>query len=72
MTDRKIRVQLDLAPKAYDRLIDLKDETEATSMTDVVKAALKVYERVIAIQTDGGRLKMVDASGQETELLVVI
>lgn len=38
------RVQLELPKGAYDRLVALKDATEAVSYSEVVRTALKVYE----------------------------
>jgi len=38
------RVQLELPPKAYERLVNLKVETEAATYSEVLKNALRLYE----------------------------
>lgn len=55
--DRKVelrRVQLDLGPKAYDRLTKLKIDTEATTYAEVIRNALKLYAFAVA-QHEAGR-----------------
>jgi hypothetical protein len=58
------RVQLELWPKSYKRLLRLKDSTDAVSYVEVVKAALKVYEVVVQIQEDGWSLMAQGPDGQ--------
>lgn len=41
------RVQLDLPPKAFERLVSLKVETEASTYAEVIRNALKLYAAVI-------------------------
>jgi len=41
------RVQLDMPPKAMERLHALKTKTEASSYGEVVRNALKLYEAVV-------------------------
>lgn len=40
----KHRLNLELTPETMDRLIWLRGATDATSMTEVIKNALKLYE----------------------------
>ncbi len=59
----KNRVQLDLAPRAMERLNTLKRKTEAASYAEVVKNALRLYEALIE-ETEGGKQFLVrDAAG---------
>ena len=37
-------MQLELPPKAYERLVNLKVETEAGTYSEVLKNALRLYE----------------------------
>jgi len=50
------RVQIDLPPKAFNRLVKLKQDSEASSYADVIRNALSLYAAVIAISEDGGEL----------------
>lgn len=49
------QVQLDLPPKAFERLKQLKMETEASTYAEVIKNALKLYASAIEFQKDGGK-----------------
>jgi hypothetical protein len=68
--EKKVRVQIDLAPQSFDRLKRLKDITEASSYTDVLKDALRLYEFIIENDQKGATLKIVDESGRESDLKV--
>ena len=50
------RVQIDLPPKAFNRLVKLKQDSEAPSYADVIRNALSLYATIIAIDQDGGEL----------------
>jgi len=44
--DKKVqlrRVQLDLPPKAFERLVKLKVDTESLTYAEVIRNALKLY-----------------------------
>jgi hypothetical protein len=68
MTDRKTtRVQLELAEKSMDRLVNLKDKTEAASYAEVIKNALRLYENLILKHEEGNRFLLKDRKGALTE-----
>ena len=46
------RVQLQLPKEAFNRLTKLKKLTEAVSYAEVIKNALKQYEKHITLDTD--------------------
>lgn len=50
----KTRVQLDFPAGAIERLATLKAKTEASSYTEVVKNALRIYEALIE-ETEAGK-----------------
>jgi hypothetical protein len=68
--EKKVRVQIDLAPQSFDRLKRLKEITEASSYTDVLKDALSLYEFVIETDQTGAKLKIVDEVGRESDLKI--
>ena len=49
------RVQLDLPPRAFERLKQLKTETEASTYAEVIKNALKLYASAVEFQREGGK-----------------
>lgn len=51
---KKMRVQLDFAPRSLERLNALKAKTEAASYAEVVKNALRLYEALIE-ETESGK-----------------
>lgn len=49
----KTRVQLELPPKAYERLVNLKVETEASTYSEVLRNALRLYEFTVQKSNEG-------------------
>lgn len=64
------RVQFDLPPLAMDRLIKLKERSEATSYAEVVKSALRLYEVLATMAESGGSVTLKSADGRERELII--
>jgi hypothetical protein len=60
---KKDRVQLDLAPRAMQRLNALKAKTEASSYAEVVKNALRLYEALIEETESGKQFLVRDQDG---------
>ena len=54
MSQNKTRVQLDFAPRSMERLSALKAKTGASSLSEVVKNALRIYEALIE-ETEAGK-----------------
>jgi hypothetical protein len=50
-----------------ERLVELKDKTEAASYAEVVKNALRLYENLILKHEEGNRFLMRDPQGGLTE-----
>lgn len=66
----KQRVQLDLPEKSLARLQELKSKTEATSYTEVIKNALRLYEAVIAEAEAGNKFLVQEPTGTIKEYVV--
>lgn len=60
---RKNRVQLDFVPRGMERLNVLKVKTKATSLAEVVKNALRLYEALIEETEDGKQFLVRDKHG---------
>lgn len=66
------RVQLELAERSFDRLAALKEKTEASSYTEVVKNALRLYENLIDQHEAGKHFFLKDDAGQITEYEIFV
>ena len=66
------RVQLELPDKSMERLVALKDKTEAGSYSEVLKNALRLYESVIIEYESGGRLYVKGENGNLVEYKVFL
>jgi hypothetical protein len=58
---------MELPIKAFERLKQLKEKTEATSYTEVTKNSYRIYERIIEAETI--LVKDKDGNTKEVELL---
>ena len=63
----KTRVQLDLTPRAMLLLTELKDKTEASTYAEVIKAAMKLYDGLIAETEKGNEFLIRDKDGRVSE-----
>lgn len=57
------RVQLEMPESSMNRLLWIKDETEATSYAEVVKNALQLYEAMIKDRKGGKEFLIKDEDG---------
>lgn len=63
------RVQLELPEKSMERLVTLKDKTEAASYAEVMKNALRLYESMISQYEGGKRLYLKDPQDPQGQLV---
>lgn len=66
-----VRLNLSIAQPVRDRLEAVRIQTEATSLTVVIRQSLAVYEHLIKAQKDGARIIIRRPNGEETEVLLV-
>lgn len=64
------RVQLELPEKSMERLLALKDKTEAASYAEVIKNALRLYENMIYQHESGKQVLLKDSNGSVIEYQV--
>lgn len=69
-TDERIRLNLVVNRQVKDRIDHLQELSDATSITEVVRRALAVYEELLTIREEGGQL-VIEGRG-ERELLRII
>lgn len=64
----KVRLNLDLPPPVRERLEELRTQTNAESLAEVVRRALAVYDVLV---TEGGRAPRLLLDDGTTEKLVL-
>jgi hypothetical protein len=69
-TDERIRLNLVVNHQVKERIDHLQELSEATSITEVVRRALAIYEELLKIREEGGQL-VIEGRG-ERELLRII
>lgn len=65
------RLNLEITQETHDRMLWLRDDTGAASITETVRCALKLYEIARKAQNEGGSLRIVDADGNARELVLL-
>lgn len=67
----KRQLSINLSPKILDRLAQLRDLTDADSLTEVVRRSLAVYDYLWSQKVNGGTtlIQMVDGETKEVVLL---
>jgi hypothetical protein len=58
------RVQLELPEKSMERLLHLKELTEASSYAEVIKNSLRLYEAIISEVSSGKEIMLKDKDGK--------
>ena len=67
----RIRLNLALTPAVKERLADLQGRIEADTMTEVIRRALAVYERILELDEEGFALEITDRDGKVIDRLRV-
>jgi len=62
------RVQMELAQASYERLNRLKDEVEASTYTEVMKDALRLYEFFVDRDAAGDAVLLRDKTGATSQV----
>lgn len=68
---RRKRLSLDLTPQVKTRIEDLRDMTEAESLTEVIRRALASYELLCKAQASGKDIVVRDEHGGESLLVLL-
>lgn len=66
-----VRLNLEVSPHVRERLERLREDTEAESLTEVIRRALAVYESLAEVAGSTKRIIIRDKNGDERELLLV-
>jgi hypothetical protein len=66
------RVQMELPLRSHERLLALKEKTEATTYAEVMKNALRLYEAVLQQHDAGRRMYMKGEDGALVEFVMFV
>ena len=69
--DERIRMTMAVSPKVDARIERLKDLSESESRTEVIRRALKLYEDLLAVHEDGGRVLLEAEDGTRTVVRLI-
>lgn len=68
----RIRLNLAVSSDVKARLEALQECTSADSMTEVIRRALAVYERLVELDAEGYKLRVIDANGDDQGKLWIV
>jgi hypothetical protein len=54
------RLQLDFSPEAYERLVQIKEKSEARTNAEVVRNALRLYDWFLDLKRKNATLQVVE------------
>ena len=60
-----------MPPELKDRLEELRDRTNAESLSEVIRRSLAVYETIISEQNNKSKIVFRSEDGAEKELIIV-
>ena len=63
---RSVRLNLVLPGKSAKRLENLKELTEASSLTEVIRNAIRLYEAIVLEYEKGHKVQIIDEHGRPT------
>jgi hypothetical protein len=66
----KVRINLAVSDELKQRIDDLIEESDAENVTQLIKYALILYEKVIKNSKNGGSLEIIDSEGNRREILL--
>ncbi len=61
--DHRVRLNLTVTPKVRERLERLQRESDAETLTEVVRRALAVYDDLLSVRRTGGRIIIESSDG---------
>ena len=70
MSAKSRRVQMDMSPSSFDRLNRLKETVDASTYTEIMKDALRLYEYFIQEDSKGRQFLVKDENGNVSEVKI--
>ena len=69
-TGKKVRLNLELTEALKERLTKLQERTEASSVTEVLRTGLAVYDMIAGHVASGGKLVLRDKDGNDEVVIL--
>lgn len=69
--NQKIRLNLDISRETRERLAELQQTTQLSSVSDVVRRALALLTLVVENEQEGGKLVFRKQDGSEETLIIL-
>ncbi|MEO5917616.1 MAG: hypothetical protein ABIS50_25525 [Luteolibacter sp.] len=66
-----VRINLEVTPSVRDQIKELRVKSEATSLAEVFRRALAIYELVIDFQKQGGKIVLESRDGERETLRIL-
>ena len=67
----RVRLNLEVQQDVKDRLDELQERTHASSLTEVIRRALALYNLVVDDQGDGGKVVLQNRDGSSETLTIL-
>jgi len=67
-----VRIQFEATPKTYERLVKIKKQTEAVSYAEVIRDALKIYEHIITLKSQGKVVVIQNEDGTDAKEFLIL
>ena len=67
----KVRLNLELSETVRDQLEELKTKSDATSVTEVIRRSLALYDLYVDHVLQGGAIILRDSKGEEERLKIL-
>ena len=67
----RVRLNLEVQQDVKDRLDELQERTHASSLTEVIRRALALYNLVVDHQGDGGKVVLQNRDGSSETLTIL-
>ena len=67
----RVRLNLELSHQVYEQMQTLQKRSDATSLTEVIRRALALYDVITEHLSDGGRIILRHKNGDEENVRLV-
>jgi hypothetical protein len=67
----RVRLNLELSKQVYDQMQTLQKRSDATSLTEVIRRALALYDVITEHVSDGGKIVLRDKDGNDENVRLV-
>lgn len=69
--EKKVRINIEVSPRVREKLGELQKRSEASSLTEVIRRALALYDLAVETVDQGGQLVIEHKNGTEERLVLL-